>query len=420
MHLLSCRSIILLILLFLLLMCAEAKAEPSDRKEGMIGDQPGGVSSWSDYRGAEFNGYAGIGKSPLWLKIVAYVDSAKLIGDYDMEALGQLWIAELHQKVMPIASEKNQKLLNLQISDLPNYLNLSNVLPQSGDYTPKADVLKPLTQTPQIKTEVSNMAIELIRCYSKYYAPIKKFGAFRKRDQQKRDAMEKLVGSKAVAALEEDYLNGGSRLKRLTAENLSDFIQLKLTDLQNHYTADAVECCLKGSAKDQNLSEPSKEDALNLSRLWNVMCERQDKTGTWFAAVLRNPDRQHKSKMFYLAIGVTRYRDLLRANLPYEQPAPYPPGIGDFPHLAIAKRSNSPANIGEHLDKSSLGTTCELTKELIFSYLELKERYRRKSIEPEWKNSVFLDWTNHLRLALITLVGEDAVKQLEDDWTSRK
>lgn len=399
MHISSYKIVFLLVFLISISLCTKAKAEPP-QLEPFIGDQPGGVSSWSDYRGPSFEGYGAIAKDPLWIKVVRYAQAPELVGKYDLEALGRLWIAELHKRVIPNESDKVQKILPLPVSDLPNYLNLFSVLTDFSDNTTKVQLPNTSVQQSSSNSQVTELAIELIKCYCSYYAPIKQFGAFNERDRRKRDALADLVGENAVNALEADYLNAGDRLRVLTVSNLNDFLELKL---KQKSASDSLEFELRNYVKELSLGDVSRIDADSLNLLWNSMLVNAGIPELSLNKLVNSKNSGSNTNLFALALGLTRYKDLLETSLVYEQPKKYSTRVP----------SVSQPNI------DALNAICNCTKKLVLLYLHFK-LYCTAKPENGVIKAVYADLRLETRVELVKIVGEQAVRTLEANWKQLK
>ena len=229
MRLLSFKPVCLLTVLILLF--ATGSEVIAESKRGIpfpLGDQPGGASTWTDYRGPEFAGYAAIGKNPLWYRIAVYAAVPKLIDNYDVEVLSQLWIAEFHRDVMQNTGDRSSRLPKLSAAEMPYYANIANVLPEESN-TKNGALISAVSQEKRVTNlEVTSQAIELVRRYSRYIEPIKRGETFRKVDKQLRAELVELVGDEAVTALETDYHHKSKHLQTLTTSNLDELLRFSL------------------------------------------------------------------------------------------------------------------------------------------------------------------------------------------------
>lgn len=347
--------------------------------------------------------------------------------------LGRLWIADLYQQQMlPKRWAAEGAVTLLKPQEVPTYLNIFDVLnsPNSDTSEDTSHRIRKVDNSESpISSEVITKAITFVRCYSHYYSPIKTFGAFRKRDLSRRDALAQLVGDDAVKALEDDYMYGGSRLYDLTASYIEELRKQRLSTIKFDSDDETILNFAKDFCKSNFDCKPADEDVVLLKTLWKVAVSK-DKTLEQTLQTFRSSVPLEKGvDEFAIAIVLEEDFKLWQRNLPPTRPAGYPPTIGDFPNGHGARGTGN--SLGNSYSSAFQWYKTQImissATRLVGPYFGYKQLLKKSSnpkatdsMTHQGKDDSHADgYANIMRRSLVSIVGEEAVQQLERAWKVR-
>ncbi|MBX9951562.1 MAG: hypothetical protein K2Y39_20495 [Candidatus Obscuribacterales bacterium] len=370
------------------------------------------------------NSYASLEKEP-WrnglLEIKQYCEKPELIGIYDIETLGLLWISKLSRyqdKERVENCEQDRERINS--SEISHYLSILKVLGWANQSKSESADSR-LTLSPRFnkKTEQTlyEEAVKLVRSYSQYYRPIKEKGAFAERSTLLREDLTNHAGEAAVQAMEDDYVEGGDKLLKLTHQHLKKLRTEELSSL-NFVLNEA-----KAVSTLRHFSDTaSASDAKVLDHLWQDMVDRNYEIQTALKSMKERFPQSIEESNWEVAITLEEEdRDWL-SNLPTVRPAGFGLLLGDNPRYApYCKQSKVQLHEGD----IQLVVISEGVADLISSYMNLKETHltlvKLETERSKHKSTGFTKGflTNSLEQGkekLSKLVGAEAVGRLQKSW----
>jgi hypothetical protein len=364
--------------------------------------------------------------TPAWQVITQYCEDPQAIGTYDIEAIGLLWIAYLHQQT---EDSKDAKLKDkLTPEEVPIYVYVLGVLslPEFKRSQAKGKTIPLPSKCSEEKWSLMfDCAKSLVTAYSHYVTPIKKNGAFAKRDNNLRGSLSTLVGEKAVTLFDDDYINGEAKLQKLADSYINDFRLKRLAAIQNGLPDDKIIEAFNTTNWWQPTNDLEQSDIAELKRLWKTAVAPEKSAALARKQLKENlPEIDHLDRLECLA-SIAQDTLVWSKNLPT---AREPSMVRNF--HSVSSGFDFVSSSGRN-GKEINATTCQLqfligqASNLIWAYRQLKASVVRKpnSPSPSGQNSNPGKEDKYLgrtRGRMVFLVGEENVQRLEREWEKEK
>jgi hypothetical protein len=363
---------------------------------------------------------------PAWQVLTQYCEDPQAIGTYDVEIIGLLWIAYLHQQTedSKVATLKDK----LSPDEIPIYIDVLGVLSlpefRASQATGKTNPL-PSKCSEEKWALMFDCAKSLVTAYSHYVTPIKKNGAFARRDNNLRGSLSSLVGEQAVTLFDEDYISGETKLQKLADSYINDFRLRRLVVIQNGLPDDQIIEAFNTTNWWQPTNDLKQSDIVELKKLWKTAVAQEK-----YAALARKqlkenlPEIDHLDRLECLA-SIAQDTLVWSKNLPT---AREPSMVRNF-HSVLSGFDfvSSPLRNGKEINAttSQLQFLIGQASNLIWAYRQLKASVVRKpnTQSLSGQNSTPGNEDKYLgrtRGRMVFLVGEENVQRLEREWAKER
>lgn len=358
-------------------------------------------------------------KKPPWREslqaLMPYVSDPQIIGVYDIETIGLLWISTLHQ---------NQSSEQLKSTEVPYHLNIYRVLLKAEENSDRASASQEeAAQKFNDEQKLKEKAVALVRCYSRYYTPIKQKGAFAERDNLTRLALSTLAGEEAVQAMDDDYITGTKKLVRLSIRKLLAFRMLELKDMSFAVSDEQIQKELAGSLKTASAS-----DILAIKKLWKELLSKDAKLPDALKKFKTKFPNCENVDSFNIAINLKKEAEAWINNAPPMRSPGFGPFLGDGPawlrypsrfHQSMEDTQIRSEEFGFYdiVEKITELINTYITMKLTYEDLTVPSKVAHQSSAPilkEFRTEFF----QRAKRDMAHLVGEEAASNLETFWKS--
>ncbi len=369
-------------------------------------------------------------RTPPWREslqaLLPYVSAPEIIGVYDIETIGLLWISTLQQN--QVNEQHNCKQdPNLRSAEVPNHLNIYRILSWKNGNSDRASASQnKATQkiNDEIEKKLYDKAVSLVRCYSQYYTPIKQKGAFVARDDSARKDLVALAGEQAVQAMDDDYINGTEKLLQLSGNQILDFRIQELNSMSFEVSDEQIQKELAAKLKTANTS-----DVIAIKELWKELLSRNADLVDAFRKFRTKFPNCADSDSFNIAMHLRKEAITWAENSPPVRSPGFGPLLGDGPawfRTYEARVNQWMKNLQIRTEEFGYYDIVDKIQKLINAYLTMKLTYEeltipskvaRQSPAPILKE-FRIEFFQRAKRDMSRLVGEEAASNLEIFWKS--
>lgn len=358
-------------------------------------------------------------KKPPWREslqaLLPYVSAPEIIGVYDIETIGLLWISTLHQ---------NRISEHLNAVEVPYHLNIYRVLLRTKANS-ASDSKEETTRNSSEEQKLKEKAVALVRYYSRYYTPIKQKGAFTARDNLARKELTTLAGEEAIQAMDDDYINGTRKLVKLSINQLLEFRIQELKDMAFDAGDEQIQKELGSTLKTA-----SKSDVIAIKTLWKELLSKDAK--------LPDALKKYKTKFpncesvdsFNIAINLKKEAVAWIDNAPPIRSPGFGPLLGDGPawlrYPSSFQKSMEETQIKSEefgfydiVEKITELTNAYITMKLTYEAITVPSKVAHQSTRSVLKDFRF-EFFQRAKREMSHLVGEEAASNLETFWESNQ
>lgn len=368
---------------------------------------------------------------PAWELITQYCEEPQALGTYDIEAIGLLWIAFLHQQTETSGNTKFE--YQLTPDEVPLYVYILGVL-----NLPEYNAMQATERRTNIPSNYSlikwqflfDSAKSLVTAYSHYMTPIKRKGAFAKRDTTLRNGLSNLVGVQAVDSLDDDYVNGGKRLQKLADSYINEFRLRRLTTMKNGLPDNQILEAFNSTTWQLPSNDLKPADIAELKKLWQTYVSSNRITELAQQQLKENiPHLEHLDRLEYLA-AVAQDAVIWSKSLPTYRGQGTAQNTGNFPFGGSYSLSDRLEYKLINTSNYQLQFLIERAEDLIRTYRTLKSAVTPDpNLQPKYGNvsqdlnsssgNKAIFW-ERARARMVSLVGEENVRRLQMEWAKEK